>query len=301
MRVSGDQAPQRPRAAATVILVREAAGSLEVYLLRRSRRASFMPGMHAFPGGRVDPADRNAEFWDALVDLPPEALGPLGADLSSQEALTFAVAAIRETFEEAGILLVRDAPEADRERAGLEALRRTGGLSENWLAEHAIRHGWRVAVSALGRWSRWITPFGMNRRYDTVYFLARAPTGHVASPDGREADGGLWIAPDDALARNLRGEVPLSPPTAVTLQELRAYCNLAHLERELPTRTGGQALTPRLVPLEAGAVIVEPWDPEFSEERICISLDRLEHAVLPPGAPFSRIWFDGALWRPVAV
>jgi len=141
----------------------------------------------------------------------------------------------------------------------------------------------------------------MKRRYDTVYLLAFAPPGQVCQPDGREADAGLWINPDEALAKNLSGEVPLSPPTIVTLQELREHPNLGALQRGLSARPTDQTFTPRLVALDKGAVIVEPWDLEFDHAEIRIAPSTLEQKVLPFGEPFSRIWFNGVLWRPVGI
>jgi 8-oxo-dGTP pyrophosphatase MutT (NUDIX family) len=290
-----------PVPAATVIFVREEDGKLQVYLLRRSRKAVFMPGMHAFPGGRVDARDRDGHFWGTLVDLRQEALpGALGSDLAPGEALAFGIAALRETFEEAGILLIQDPGGFSEALPDLARLRNAGALPEGWLAEHASRRRWRLALSSLARWSRWVTPPGMKRRYDTVYFLASAPAAQTCQPDGREADAGLWITPDTALARNLRGEVPLSPPTIVTLQELQEYPDLAALERGLLARPSDRTFTPRLVELDGGSVIVEPWDPDFDRPEIRIAAGSLEQKVLPPGAPFSRIWFNGTLWRPVA-
>jgi len=290
-----------PQAAATIILAREEAAALQVYLLRRSRTAPFMPGLHVFPGGRVDAADRDADLWSPRIDLQGEAIRRrLGADLPPDAAVAFGVAAVRETFEEAGILLIREQQALGEVRARLDALRTAGALPDGWLSVHAPRHGWTLAISALTRWSRWLTPLGMKRRYDTVFFLARAPGGQTCRPDGRETEDGLWISPAEALARNLGGEVPLSPPTVVTLQELQECADLAGLERRAASRPAEETFAPRLVPLERGAVIVEPWDPEFGQEEIRIRSAGLERSVLPAGEHFSRIWFDGALWRPVA-
>jgi len=294
--------PRLPVPAATVVFVREERQELQVYLLRRSQHAVFMPGMHAFPGGRVDEGDQDARLWSPLVDLREGELpGALGSDLAPGEALAFGIAALRETFEEAGILLIEDGLDLADALPELTRLRHAGDLPEGWLAELANRRRWRLLLSSLARWSRWVTPPGMKRRYDTVYFLAKAPAEQSCRPDGREADAGLWIAPDAALAQNLRGEVPLSPPTIVTLQELRDYPDLEAIESGLAARPAGETFTPRLVSLDEGAVIVEPWDPEFDRPEIHIASNALEEKVLLPGAPFSRIWFNGTLWRPVAV
>lgn len=293
--------PLRPEAAATIILARQHAGELEVYLLKRHGRARFMPGMFVFPGGRLDPADRDGALWARGLDLEPEILaGRLGGDLSVEEAVAFGVAAVRETFEEAGVLLVRGAADGT-ERARLDGLRRSGNLPEGWLAHEAVVHGWTLSLSALGRWSRWLTPTGMKQRYDTVFFLARMVSGQECSPDGRETEQGLWVSPSQGLEKNLAGEVPLSPPILVTLQELLRYPTFEALEAEFCSPRRGETFAPRMVTAEQGPVIVEPWDPEFGQEEIPFPPRGLEAKVLPAGAPFSRIWFNGTLWRPIAL
>ena len=139
----------------------------------------------------------------------------------------------------------------------------------------------------------------MKRRYDTLFLLAQAPEGQTCQPDGREADSGLWASPAEALVLNRAREIPLSPPTIVTLHELLGYPDLAARKQELPARPGLATVALRLVSLESGSVIVEPWDPEFEREETQISSAGLENCVLPAGAPFSRIWFNGTLWRPI--
>ncbi|MDF1552672.1 MAG: hypothetical protein P1P84_06390 [Deferrisomatales bacterium] len=301
--MGNNEPPTRPaEPAATIILVRQHQGGLQTYLLRRSPKLRFMAGMHVFPGGRVDPEDRDPTLWANRIDLPEEDLARrFGDDLTAGEALGYAVAAVRETYEEAGILLARDASGDPPDPARLDCLRATGPLAEGWLAEHAGRLGWALSLSSLARWSRWITPVGMKRRYDTLFLLAQAPEDQTCQPDGREADSGLWASPAEALALNRAGEVPLSPPTIVTLHHLQEYPHLAALEQELPTRLGLETFAPRLVSLERGSVIVEPWDPEFGQEEIRIPSTGLEARLLPAGEPFSRIWFNGELWRPIAV
>ena len=261
-----------------------------------------MAGMHVFPGGRVDPADCDLELWNHLVDLSAEdRVRHFGGSLTAGEALGYAVAAVRETYEEAGVLLARDASGGPPDLTQLDHHRATGPLQEGWLAEHALRHGWSLSLSSLARWSRWVTPAGMHRRYDTLFLLARAPSGHTCRPDGREADRGLWASPAEALAKNRSGHVPLSPPTIVTLHELQKFPDLAAVEQELPTRLELETFAPRMVSLEGGVVIIEPWAPEFEQEEILLSSARLEKCVLPAGEAFSRIWFNGEVWRPVAV
>ena len=141
--------------AAMIILVRQRQGGLQTYLLRRSPKLRFMARMHVFPGGRVDPADRDTTLWAGRIDLPTENLvRRCGGDLTAGETLGYAVAAVRETREKAGILLARDASGGPPDRAQLDSLRATGPLEEGWLAEHAGRQRWSLSLSSLARWSR---------------------------------------------------------------------------------------------------------------------------------------------------
>jgi len=300
----GNGVPQTRAAepAATIILVRQHREELQTYLLRRSPKIRFMAGMHVFPGGRVDPADRDPQRWNNLLDLTPDALTRrFGGDLTAEEALGYAVAAVRETYEEAGVLFAADAAGSPPQTAELARLREAGSLKAGWLPEHVRNNGWGLSLSSLARWSRWVTPAGMSRRYDTLFLLARVPVDQTCHPDGREADNGLWASPSVALEKNRAGEIPLSPPTIVTLHELNGFPDLATLEQELPSRTQTEVMAPRLVSLENGSVIVEPWDPEFAQEEILIPSTGLEQRVLPAGAPFSRIWFNGQVWRPIGI
>jgi 8-oxo-dGTP pyrophosphatase MutT (NUDIX family) len=281
-----------------VILTGTGAGGLEVYLVRRSPLSRFMAGTYVFPGGVLDPLDRQAETWARLSDLGPEAIDErLGGGFTWEEALAHGVAAIRETFEEAGAFLGA-ADRQDELRAANEQ-RRTGRLPSDWLLRKASDQGWRLALSCLARWAWWITPAGMARRYSTRYFIAAPPFAQACSPDGREVVDGLWISPQDALLRNLDGSLPLSPPTLVTLHELLPYRNPASLLTEARSRPWGSAVTPRLISWSGGALILEPWDPDHSRADFSPEVGSLGEGLASVGEPFSRLWYDGRLWRPV--
>lgn len=293
--------PPLPRAA-SLILVRQHAGELQAYLLRRSPTSSFMPGVFVFPGGRVDAADCDAAFWRDHQDLSPQAVGErLGKGLGFADALSYAVAAVRETFEEAGVFFASKAGAvaAELKRAGRrcrEQSRRNG-----WLRTLVETEGWTPMLSALAPWSHWITPVGMPRRFDTRFFVAALPEGQDGRPDLRETTDGLWLSPQQALAGNMAGQTPLSPPTLVTLHGLLGHPTLSALQQELRGRGWGEPIFPRLVPLEKGrgSMIIEPWDPMYGREDLRIDAGKLPGSVLPPGAPFSRLWNDGGTWKPV--
>ena len=286
--------------AATVILTRERAGGLQVYLLQRNPNSGFMGGHYVFPGGVLEPEDYHTRLFQAHSDLDLEALDRrLGGGLTSARALAFCVAAIRETLEEAGVFLARNEDCFEEQVIELSRLRLTGKLPKGWLVSLVRGTRWRLTLTALSHWSHWITPVLMKRRFDTRFFLAEMPADQICRPDLRETVHGLWESPERALTGNLVGKIPLSPPTLVTLHEMLAYRRLNDLQAASHRRPGDQAILPRWVPLPEGAVIIEPWDPLYREKDIQIDPGRLPGAVLAVGEPFSRIWYDGNIWRPV--
>jgi 8-oxo-dGTP pyrophosphatase MutT (NUDIX family) len=289
-----------PKPAATVILTREHAGELQVYLLKRSATSGFMAGNYVFPGGMVDAGDRNFRLWKNCVDLNRDEIArQLGERPSREDALAFGVAAIRETFEEAGVFLARRQGQSIGDLEQISKLRSDLNLSKNWLKALVLSDRWILAISELYRWSHWITPELMRWRYDTRFFLATMPTDQVCQPDTRETTHGLWISPHEGLAANLSGDIPLSPPTLITLHSLLNYRSLKDLIKEAKIKRWGKPLLPRLIPLQVGAVIVEPWDSMYNQKYIQLNSDELANTVLPVGESFSRIWHNEGIWRPV--
>jgi 8-oxo-dGTP pyrophosphatase MutT (NUDIX family) len=288
--------------AATVILTRERADRLQIYLLKRSAKSGFMAGNYVFPGGMLDPEDRDINLFESHSDLDLSTIATrLGGDLSAEKALAFCVAAIRETLEEAGVFLAHHKESLDEKMEQVGSLRLASNLAKDWFAKLVAGTGWRLTLTALSRWSHWITPELMKPRFDTRFFLADMPADQSCQPDFRETVQGLWMSPEESLAGNMDGTIPLSPPTLVTLHELLKYQSLKDLQVESRRRSWGRKILPRLVPLAKGAVIVEPWDPQYREKEICIDLDDLPNSIMPVGEPFSRIWYDGHLWRPVRI
>jgi 8-oxo-dGTP pyrophosphatase MutT (NUDIX family) len=232
--LAGRRDPAVPRDAATVILLRPAqpddgdgdagpaAPGPEVYLLRRQPSMAFAPGAQVFPGGGVDARDADEEVawagpdaarWGAIFAAPPDL------------ARALVCAAVRETFEESGVLLAGDSADSvvadttgdDWERDRNALLDRS--LS---LAEMLARRRLVLRSDLLRPWSRWITPVIEPRRFDTRFFAAALPAGQRTRDVGGEAAATAWIRPAAALAAARRGAMTLLPPTAVTLAELVA-------------------------------------------------------------------------------
>jgi 8-oxo-dGTP pyrophosphatase MutT (NUDIX family) len=293
--------PPKPLPAATVILARQHQAELQVYLLKRHARSGFMAGHYVFPGGILDPEDWQYRIWQHHVDLDAKNLCNRlgGGSLSAEQAMAYGVAAIRETLEEAGVFFAK---RDNQDRTDIEQvlrLRSRSDPSRKWFIHLAESQGWRLMLSALSPWSHWITPVRMKRRYDTRFWLACMPADQQCRPDQLETTHGLWISPAKGLAFNLCGQVPLSPPTLVTLQQLLAFRSLSELKRERIDRTWGSSIFLRMIALDHGAVLIEPWDSAYDQPEIEIDAAGLEKALLPAGEPFSRIWYHEGLYRPI--
>lgn len=217
---------QAARDAATVVLLRDGANGPEAFLLRRVRGMPFAGGMTVFPGGAVDAGDADADI--AWSGPPPAAWsGPLSADEPLARALV--CAAVRETFEESGVLLAGRAPNTvgtvmgpdwEADRVALEDRR----LS---LAGLLARRGLALRADLLRPWAHWITPEGEGRRYDARFFVAALPAEQATRDVTGEAERVEWVRPADALAQVDRGERAMMPPTLVTLAEVAAYRTVA--------------------------------------------------------------------------
>ncbi|MFP5333740.1 MAG: NUDIX hydrolase [Actinomycetes bacterium] len=217
-----DAAPPTPRPAATVVLVRDGDRGVEVFLLRRRASMAFAAGMSVFPGGGVDPRDTaddvpwagaDADRWGAWLGCSP------------REARGYVCAAVRETFEECGVLLAGadatgpvcavDAPEWEEERQRL--------LSRERAMSDVLRsRGLVLRADLLRPWAHWTTPVHEPRRYDTRFLLAVLPEGQQARHVGEESDESGWYAASDVVDLAAHGDVLLMPPTLVTLEEVAA-------------------------------------------------------------------------------
>ena len=225
---SGNLVPVEPKHAATVVLLRDGASGLEAYLLRRTRSMAFAAGMYVFPGGRVDPRDE-ALSDDAWAGPPPTAWAQL---LTADESLTKALvcAAVRETFEESGVLLAgASADDVVADTTGEEWERDRQALVDRSLSFAALldRRGLMLRADLLRPWAHWITPEFEPRRYDTRFFVASLPPGQRPRDVGGEADRVAWVRPADALGAAERGDMGMLPPTAFTLSEISTYDDVA--------------------------------------------------------------------------
>lgn len=214
-----ETAPLRP--AATVIVLRPAATHpFDVLLVRRNDSVAFMAGAHVFPGGRLDDTDI-AEPATACDGF--ESLGRC-ADLLASEEARYRVAAIRELLEEAGVLLARRHGRVVT--AATAAAVRASLPPQTSLVAHLAALGLTVALDAVMPFAHWVTPELEIRRFDTRFMLARMPDGQSASHDNGEMTALEWLAPGDAMARAMRRDINLPPPTWCTLQSLAAFSSV---------------------------------------------------------------------------
>ena len=219
--IEGRREPAAPRDAATVVIVREDAGAAEILMMKRPGTMKFAAGAYVFPGGRVDDADSDPRIgWHGTS---PEEFGDkLGASPEAARALV--VAAVRETYEESGILLagtsdgeavIPSGPDWDADCLAVRA-------GERSFADLLAARGLVILADRIVPWARWITPVVEPRRYDTRFFAAIVPPGQAVDGHLAEADKIAWTVPADALAAAKAGEIMLLPPTIATLSEFAA-------------------------------------------------------------------------------
>ena len=270
--------------AATVVVLRDAERAPEVFMVRRHEGTAFMGGAHVFPGGRVDASDRetaNARWCDGIADA--EARFP---DLLPADAVAYHVAAARELFEEAGVLVARDAAGgivslADPStRARLTEDRRDVHSHRATLADVVAREGLRLALDALVPFAHWVTPPVDVRRFDTRFFVTRVPPRQTPEHDDTETTESVWTTAADAIERCLRDDIVLPPPTWTTLREIQAFESVDAVMAWARART------------------IVRREPKFLEQDGRKML-LLEGADLSSGVE-TRFVLDGGRWRRIA-
>lgn len=205
-----------PLPAATVILLRDGASGVEIFMVQRHRKLQFMGGATVFPGGKLDASDGDAALL-AQTDLSVDDAARQLDEPASPEALALFVAAIRETFEESGVLLGA----ADR-ALDLDALR-AASSAPNTFGPMVLAEGIRLQASRMVPLSRWVTPIVEKRRFDARFFLAVVEPDTRAAHDHAESIAGAWLTAADAIDRHGRASIDLPPPTLRTLELLLPY------------------------------------------------------------------------------
>ena len=289
-----------PRDSATVVLLRDRPGGpYELFLMRRHQKQAFMGGAFVFPGGRLDDADTDPALAACTGELSAADARLLlqEPDLPEPTAFGLFLAAIRETFEEAGVLLARDtsgrlvdltAPETATRFAAYRLELHEERLT---LAGLAGREGIRYAPDLLIPYSHWITPTIEPRRFDTRFFLARLPEGQAALHDRMELTESRWMTPALALAEHAAGRIVLMPPTLKTIEELQAFSRTGHLFAAARSRRIRTILPEAFRTADSFGVRL-PNDAEYT-------LDAFRQPPCP--GETSRIVMQGGIWKTFTV
>ena len=253
----GTRAPVEPRNAATVVLLRPGPAGPEIYLLRRHVSMEFAGGMCVFPGGGVDPRDDDAEVaWAGPA--PEEWATRLGVDEDMARALV--CAAVRETFEESGVLLAgpsADQVVADTTGEEWEADRVALESRDLSMTEFLNRRGLVLRTDLLGAWDGWLTPVFEPKRYRTWFFVALLPEGQLTRDVSTESSEVTWLPAREAAAGADAGEVMMLPPTYLTCLEIGQYDAPADVLDAAEGRSV-EMFTPSVEPLGEGFTLSMP-------------------------------------------
>jgi 8-oxo-dGTP pyrophosphatase MutT (NUDIX family) len=261
------------RDAATVMVVRDApaSGALEVLMLQRNRAAAFAGGAHVFPGGALDPGDAAPELAERCRGVGDErASARLGIPSGG---LAFFVAAVRECFEEAGILLAEreDGKPLSAGDAGGDGARRLAAhrhalnAGSTTLAEICRAESLLLTTDRMEPFSHWITPRGAPRRFDTRFFVAAAPAGQSAVHDEGETIASRWIRPAEALARHADGTFDLLLPTLESLTALDRFTSASAVLEASRQVTEVPAMVPRVRVEEDRVRVFLPGDAGYED------------------------------------
>ncbi|MDB5964531.1 MAG: hydrolase [Polaromonas sp.] len=282
MELNTDTVTGPPLPAATVIMLRdgEASGqgsgtSLEVFLIRRHLKSSVLGGVFVFPGGKVDALDARLDTASHLDQPLADLHAALNeSDIDAPTAAALYIAAVREVFEESGILFAEGATHTHADRA--TAMLRDGKAFATVLADMQLR----LQTRSLAPWSRWITPVSptvMNKRFDTRFFVAAVPAGQVATHDNFEATESVWLTPRAALEQQRDGLIEMAPPQIMTLAHLSRFGSVQAAMADARGRTP-PVILPHPIDMGGTRVICYPGDAQHPvKERAMPGPTRLRY------------------------
>lgn len=270
MEPHGDRNDSPLLPSATVLMLRDGPNGLEVFLLRRHGLSDVLGGAYVFPGGKADAPDAQlVARLDQDAGVLHEALGEPGLDPGVAAALY--VAAVREVFEETGVLYA--AVDAQAAREAWSELRAGRSFADIVQALDITLH-----AAALAPWSRWITPLVggvVRKRFDTRFFVAAVPAGQEPAHDDHEATASLWLTPRTALQQYWAGEIQLAPPQIMSLVHLARHADVTNVLAQARSRRP-PAVRPEPFELQGMRVLCYPGDARHSErERVMPGPTRL--------------------------
>jgi len=278
--------------AATVILIRPSKdGDWEIFLARRHQKQTFMAGAYVFPGGQLEETDNNPQLKNYIktADVFDPCRLLQDSSLPGEKALGFFIAAIRETFEEAGILLGGKTTgnfvsfHDEKVLKRFNDYRHQLNASQITLAEIAQKEKISFFPDALIPYAHWITPEFEKKRFSTRFFLAKLPPNQTPVADAIELTESLWVTPQEALEMHREQKIILMPPTFKTIEELSAFRDIDELFSAAKTK-----IIYPILPQLAGNILKLPHDPEYSIE---------DYKRPPKPDESSRILAENGVWK----
>jgi 8-oxo-dGTP pyrophosphatase MutT (NUDIX family) len=262
--------PRPLRHAATILVLRQHGAEIEVLMTRRHANLAFMGGLWVFPGGALAPADHDPAARELIRDGRSFELHDFdGERVSHATSLALALAACRETFEEAGVLLASrpdGSPPHEDQLIRLAAQRAKIAADPTLFVPALQEEGLRLDFERMIYWAHWITPSASARRFDTRFFLARSPATHAFAADTFETTECMWIAPALLLENAARSEMRIALPTRYNLEVLRASIEQHGSLDALLTPDTARAIPPimpKLVKHNDQSIVVMPWDKDY--------------------------------------
>lgn len=261
------------RDASTVMILREVGQEFEVFMVKRHSKMAFMANAYVYPGGKLDPEDSEPGVHECVECEDDAFLTTLAPHRS--EAIGLCLAGVREVFEESGFLLARreaDAPGAfvdlmttPQVEERFKTYRRELQRYETSLAAVARAESLVISLNELAYFARWVTPTFEPKRYDTRFFVARAPQKQRPIHDGIETTESRWLTPGRAIDRARAGEIFVAPPTLRTLEQIASFESLDAIFEFTASRTP-PVILPHLDTSGPHAMLVLPGDPEFPHD-----------------------------------
>lgn len=261
--------------ASTVILLRDSEDGIETFMLCRHQKSGFMGGAHVFPGGKLDDEDLDAS-WASHIEGEDSSIAQRLGETDAERSRGLLIAGVRETFEEAGVLL---ASASGIIELGVARERLHGGASFLALADEMRM---LIDAASMTPYARWVTPEFESRRFDTRFYVARVPSDQNATHDGSETTSAVWLRPSNAIEQMRAGTIKLAPPTVRTLAWLSGFANTGSVIEDAASRTP-PLVRPKVVAGGDGWFLALPGDPEHPEREPAL-----------PGA--TRMVLEGGAW-----
>lgn len=250
--------PIRP--ASTLVILRQANPQFEVCMLKRSLESEFVSGAYVFPGGRVDEDDKDRDLYERCSPLDDASASKILE--IEEDGLAFYICAVRETFEEAGVLFAK-VPSGSLDQKRISNLRSRVLKQEISFREMVLENNLTIDLSTFRYFSHWITPKGPPKRYDTRFFVAQLGADQSASHDGFETTNMVWISPSQAINDHLNNQFEIIFPTLKNLERLNKFQTIEDLYTNLASLKNIATVEPKIIEVNGTLKVLIPGDPEY--------------------------------------